>query len=53
MANYLSKKGIKNPCYKDGRSNTKLYKTYWAMINRCNNIKMKSYPRYRRRGIKD
>lgn len=52
MANYLSKKGDKNPYYKDGRSNTKLYKTYWAMINRCNNIKMKSYPRYGGRGIK-
>ena len=47
-----SKKGDKNPYYKDGRTNTKLYKTYWAMINRCNNIKMKSYPRYGGRGIK-
>lgn len=52
MANHLSKQGEKNPYYKDGRSKTKLYKTYWAMLNRCYNNKLKSYYRYGGRGIK-
>ncbi len=51
MGNHLSKKGNKNPNYKDGRSNTKIYKTYWGMLNRCYNQKMKSYYRYGKRGI--
>lgn len=43
--------GCKNPNYKDGRKNTRLYSIYNNMKTRCYNAKSQFYHRYGGRGI--
>lgn len=50
--NRVHKKGIQNPCYRHGKRNTRLYKIYYNMKDRCYNVNNKKYNCYGKRGIK-
>lgn len=52
QGNFITdKNGSNNPNYKDGRTNTRLYRIYNNMKNRCYNERSNSYKNYGGRGI--